>query len=334
VEVLPSQPLTDFLSLPGRPQPMKYYSLLRGEDLMQVHRHGVNLVVGRDLRRNVSYSAVIAQELADKGDRVMYLNTYAGEALLRVAFGGEQPPPDPRLEKAGEVDTPTRDIQIAHVPVGQWNIKKILPLLDDRDVLIINSFEFAALTRALKDRIAVDLVSLKEKSNITLIVFSHSMQRDLEARQIGRGAIGVLAAAADSVSRVGEEWAALARTATPGELGQKAVAEKAISAEYPRIAKVHEKRMLNGFLLPKKFGGERPNPTVDIPNDAGFSYHYADFWCNPFDRGPYADYTGRGMSLLARTPLLQKYLLDHPDTIFMQGNTPSEAKLMAEMTLG
>lgn len=35
----------------------QYYSLARGEDLMPIHSHAMNLIVGRDLRRNVSYSA-------------------------------------------------------------------------------------------------------------------------------------------------------------------------------------------------------------------------------------------------------------------------------------
>jgi hypothetical protein len=306
------------------PDSEKYYSLLRGEDLMQVHRRAINLVIGRDLRRNVSYSAVMAMDLAEKGDRVVYLNTYASPQLMRAAFG----------YGASDATPIPQNIAFVDLPTGEWKAKDLAEWTEGKDVLIVNSFEFAALTRALKDRVGVDLYALQKKTGMTVIVFSHTIQKDLEAGRGGRGALGVLASAARSVNRVGEEWAAVARSAMPGQLGQKAVAEKAISAEYPRIAKVHEKRMLNGFLLPKKFGGERPNPTVDIPNDAGFSYHYADFWCNPFDRGPYADYTGRGMSLLARTPLLQQYLLDHPDTIFMQGNTPTEAKLMAEMTRG
>lgn len=359
--------IADFLSAePGTPKVEKYYSLLRGEDLMQVHRHGVNLVLGRDLRRNISYSAVMALELAAKGDRVFYLNTYAGEGLLRDAFSvGGEPPPDPlpstpepppnplpstgsgqALKKEGEslLDVgqdarPTRDIKIASVATGQWNGRRLLTLVADRDVLILNSFEFASLTRAIKNRIVVDLLHLQEKTNITLVIFSHSLQRELAARCAGRGPIGVLAAAAASVNRVGEEWAELAKrsaqrgAATPGEMAERMVAGMSNGPESRGKERVNEKRTLNAYMLPRKFGGERPNPTVDIPNDRGFSYHYSDFWCNPFDRGPYADYTGRAMSLLARTPLLQQYLLEHPDQVFMQGTTPTEAKLMAEMTL-
>lgn len=291
----------------NEPPVEKYYSLIHHEDLIQVHRHASNLVLGRDLRRNVRYSARMARELADQGQKVFYLNTYASDDLLREAFGPDIPEECP--------------VTIYSLPTGYWKVDWILKEIAGFDVLIINSYEFTALTRSFKQRLATELIDLQRETHITLVTFSHALHKDLEAGCGGRGPLGLLAAVSVCVSRVGPEWKAILEA----DANKK---QKALS-----IDTVHEKQMLRPALICRKFGGTRPDPTVEIPNDRAYSYHYADYWCNPFERGPYADYSGRAMSLLARTPLLQQYLLEHPDQIFGAGNTPTEARLRAEQLI-
>ena len=289
---------------PGSSHIHKMYSLLRGEDLIQVHAHAINIAMGRDLRRNVSYSAAMAIELAASGKRVLYLNTYGGHELMCAAFGNSI--------------TPETSIHYLDVPTGTWDIKTILPRLEGHDVLIINSFEYASLTRSLKERIARELLEMYQQTRITIVLFSHEMKRDIAARCASRGATGILAGQAESVSRIGEEWNI--KPASP-------VAPRYTAEEWQEAKPVHEKQMLRTAALPKRFGGIRPNPSIEIAGDRGFSYHYGDFWCDPFHRGPMASYLGKDMAIMARTPLLHQYLLRHPDTHFMMGNTPTEAQL-------
>lgn len=304
-------------SAPVAPPVEKCYSLLKGEDLMQIHSNAINLVLGRDLRRNVLYASTMALELAASGKRVVYLNTYASENLLRFSF-----------TEAANVKDGT-DVMLEEIPTGEWNADTLGKMLETQqaEVVILNSFEFSALTRYHREAVARDLIRLQKQMSLTVIIFSHEIKRDIEARCMSRGAIGILASVSESVSKVGDEWRLL-------QMASSRATQASIGEYGTESRRVNEKQTLNKYFLPKKFGGTRPNPTVDIPNDRGFSYHYGDFWCNPFERGPYADYSGSGMSVLARTPLLQQYLLERPKQIFMMGNTPSEAELFAKQTVG
>jgi hypothetical protein len=296
----------------------KCYSLLKGEDLMQVHSNAFNLVLGRDLRRNVIYASTMAVEMAAEGKKVLYLNTYASEQLLRLSFSG--------------VKNVEADAALESIATGSWNRK----LLDDvileqkSEVLILNSFEFTGFNRYQRDKVSRDLIELQRLHSLTVILFSHEMKPEIEARCAVRGSLAMISALAESVSKIGDEWRQTSEwhqkqlpNSPEGRIGENPVQK----------ARVNERQTLNKVFLPRKFGGSRPNPTVDIPNDRGFSYHDGDYWCNAFDRGPYGDYTGRALSVMARTPLLQQYLLEHPDQVFMRGNTPTEAELYARQTL-
>lgn len=319
--------LSDFVhSDPSAPPVEKCYALLRGEDLMQVHSNAISLVLGRDLRRNVLYASTMALELAASGKKVFYLNTYASEHLLRFAFSAAATVAEVAgaTEPADGADPGSR-IWLESLATGQWNAATLREAITGQgcEVLIVNSFEFAELSRYRRERVARDLIDLQRALSLTVIVFSHEIKLDLEAHCAGRGAIGTLAAVAESVSKVGDEWRPTNAPLPAAPAGQ-------IDEENPQKLRVHEKQTLNKNFLPRKFGGQRPNPSVDLERDYGFSYHYGDFWEDPFHRGPMVSYLGKDMSLFARTPMLQKYLLDHPDAQFMIGNTPTEAELRAK----
>ncbi|MDP4200814.1 MAG: hypothetical protein Q8902_14735 [Bacteroidota bacterium] len=66
----------------GRPDP-------ENEELIQIAQNGINVVSSRDVRRNVRTSLRIGLDLAASGLRVLYVNSYAGVALLRESLQSE-----------------------------------------------------------------------------------------------------------------------------------------------------------------------------------------------------------------------------------------------------
>ncbi|HEY3874949.1 MAG TPA: hypothetical protein VGM92_05700, partial [Candidatus Kapabacteria bacterium] len=101
------------MEMPSEPESQAFYTYTEGDDKIEVLNDTFTLVLSRDVRKNSRIAAemalAIAKENADHD--VFYVNTYAGMALMKEAFSKAldksgmaplQPPPSPRLEKAGE----------------------------------------------------------------------------------------------------------------------------------------------------------------------------------------------------------------------------------------
>jgi hypothetical protein len=177
-------------------EPEPLYKMLKGEDLVQVHSHSLNLIIGRDLRQNVRYSCAIALQLANEGQRVLYLNSYARPELLRSSFlSAEQP-----IE--GVI------LNISDIPLGEYRGKEVAGAVETGhfDVLVLNSLEFAGLTRDNRHKVCRELVKLQKAFNITLVIFSHEIKRDLEPGCASKGALGILTPMAVAISKVGDGW--------------------------------------------------------------------------------------------------------------------------------
>ena len=167
-----------------------------------------NLVLSRDIRENSHIAAEIAVEIAQKnaGRDVWYLNTYSGEELLTSsfdrAFGGAQLSERSSLPNLRAVD----------IPMGQWDTSVIAKKIeeDGRDnappVLVLNSFEHSELSRGARQRIAMELVRLRQQYRATIIVFSHEMKRDIHPGYSGRGAMGLLATCSERVARLSDKY--------------------------------------------------------------------------------------------------------------------------------
>ncbi len=104
------------------------------------------------------------------------------------------------------------NLRIYHVPIGTWDTDIFASDLEARgrmgckQVVIINSFEYAPLTHGRKDRMARELLQLCDRLQLSIVIFSHEMKKDLEPGLPGRGPIGILAAKAAAVSRFADPF--------------------------------------------------------------------------------------------------------------------------------
>ncbi len=132
------------------------------------------------------------------------------KAALRIEANrlAINPPKLPPL-RGGELD-PSHllpNLRVFHVPIGQWSTLRLKKDIREfarmgcRQIVIINSFEYAPLTRGRKERMARELIQLCDKFHLSIVLFSHEMKKDVEAGLPGRGPIGIIAAKASTVSR-------------------------------------------------------------------------------------------------------------------------------------
>ena len=103
--------LETLMTMPSEPESKAFYTYTDGDDRIEVLNDTFTLVLSRDVRKNAKIAAEMAFAIAKEHTDydVFYVNTYAGVTLMKEAFtkalekSGIQPPPDPRLEKAGEI---------------------------------------------------------------------------------------------------------------------------------------------------------------------------------------------------------------------------------------
>ena len=187
------------------------------------------------------------------------------------------------------------NLHVFDVPIGQWSTNAVGIQIRDygkkgnKLVVIINSFEFAPISRSRKEMMARELLELRDSLGLTVVIFSHEMKRDLEAGVPGRGAIGIIAAHAESVWRLKDPF------------------EHLIRSRGSKNDTIHEAQTRVNKLLPTSEGG------VEELGD----YHQ-DPWKGSDTR------TGRELAPLARTPLLKQWYLDHLDDEIMRGYQPTE----------
>ena len=193
------------------------------EDLIQVASQAINIVSCRDVRKNVRASLRMGFELSQQKLKVLYINSYAGMALLQESMKAE-------LEaielSAVSLDAPKQDesfngsilplphgeklssFRLIDSPIGQWewNVNAIRKEIESHatNILILNSFEFAALNHRQKQKLAHDLIALQTDYYLTVILFTQEVKRDMEPGLQCRGPLGILTSLAATVSKV--DW--------------------------------------------------------------------------------------------------------------------------------
>jgi len=184
------------------------------ERLIQIAGNAINVVAARNVRSNVHRSVRIALELAASGSRVLYLNSYAGTDLLREAIYSNIPHTETESK-------PIRErVSIMAFPYGMMgrclsNARKAIYQdveaeesdTPERkqycDVVILNSFEFATFDYRDKVTLASEMLEWAQAAPITLVVFTQELSTYMSAGMPVRGPIGLLTAAAATVSKVG-----------------------------------------------------------------------------------------------------------------------------------
>lgn len=195
-------------------------------EMLEARAANFTVVMNRDIRGSVEMASEmavhIAQKFADK--QVLLVNTYAGTKLLRrtlahamlmrgillplnykdyfeleyfahgVPEGFVEGVPDPNPQNLRVLDCPISTC-------AAWRLQEHVALYHS-DVIIINSFEFAALTAWGRQLLAEGLLDLYAKTRCTIVVYSQEMRSDIAPYRKGRGPLGVLSAHAASVWKI------------------------------------------------------------------------------------------------------------------------------------
>jgi hypothetical protein len=204
------------------------------EDLIQIASGGINIVSSRDARRNVRLSLRIAMDIAEDGLRVLYVNSYAGLALLRESLQTELARSkeeramirgevvkeiEPAVKGSGDAEWRSR-FQIIDCKMGMWggcsraigkglyqekNVSynsKEQVLTQYSDVIVLNSFELASVTYRQKLEMTTDIMRWRDKVPLTVVIFTQEVQAVMEAGLPVRGPLGLLTTSADTLSKV------------------------------------------------------------------------------------------------------------------------------------
>jgi len=221
--------IENLFSIPDRPGPKELYSYVAPDFTIPVQSESFTIVLSRDVRKNTWLAAELAFRIAREkpAQDVWYINTYASVGLLKESFAklfataGIEPPTPVPIEEEDYLAEPYQrkdseetanlvlpNLRIVHVPIGQWDTDELSMDIerrgrkDAKQVVIINSFEYAPLTRGRKEKMAIELLQLSSELELSIVIFSHEMKRDLEAGMPGKGPIGMLATRAEKISRL------------------------------------------------------------------------------------------------------------------------------------
>ncbi len=201
------------------------------ERLIQIAGNAVNVVAAQSIRANIDRSVQMALELAAAGSRVLYLNSYAGPAMLRDSIYSHIP-------HDAEASKPIRErVSILAFPYGMMgrcisNARRAVyegePVAGGEpaeggepsdaseppmrkppmrkpltDAVILNSFEFATFDYRDKVALASELLEWAQAVPITLVVFTQELSTYMSAGLPVRGPLGLLTSAAATVSKIG-----------------------------------------------------------------------------------------------------------------------------------
>jgi hypothetical protein len=198
--------LGDLQGLPEELPKKRLYRSQPGEEPIEVMSETFNIVMSRNVRKNTRLAAEVAVGIAkNEGSRdVWYINTYAGVNLLKESFEqalGEIP-------QTGSRQDTLPNLRIMDVPLGEWSTTALAEDIETngrenaQPVIVLNSFEFASFTRGRGERLARELLKLRNRFGLTVVLFSHEMKRDLQPGLAGRGALGMIAPFATVISPI------------------------------------------------------------------------------------------------------------------------------------
>jgi len=408
--------LETLMTMPSEPESKAFYTYTDGDDKIEVLNDTFTLVLSRDVRKNSRIGAEIAFAIAKERpeDDVMYVNTYAGVALMKEAFskaleksgmtthppltppasgrgiedqasGGdarptrkEAPPPkegggwgvvqedeenddvsdeedvDEEDDDDDEWQDPDDDLDdedygkepsvlgnlfIHDVPFGTWDTWRLERDIIDRGrakchtIVVINSFEFASISRETKSRMARELLGLRSKMGLSIVVFSHDLRWDIAAGLPCRGPLGIISANAGSVQRLNDPFEHTIRHRKRSMSGENPLKD-------PKNSVIHEAQMRAGSpsAFPRQFQKQESYREESYRKVPKFrNEHERILWYREQESLP--DYhvdpwlgqtqkLGRELVALARSSVVQRYFEEHPDFIFTKGEEPTEYELV------
>jgi hypothetical protein len=178
------------------------------------------LVLNRDIQSCVEMASELAVYIAKKypEQNVMLINTYAGMDLMQktMALGMYhsqlQMPPAfkrffTRMDDSWFSETASpgmRNVHVLDCPISTctpWRLEAELGIVPAQ-ILILNSFEFGALSHWHRSVLAEGLLALQQKFGLSVVIFSQEMRSDVRPMSRARGPIGMLSAISPAVWKV------------------------------------------------------------------------------------------------------------------------------------
>jgi len=131
--------------------------------------------------------------------RVLYVNSFSSPALINDELN--------RLKNRGLVRHRERmPIALCNTPFGTWpeKLEVIRTLIMDNqfNVLILNAFELVTLTPRQKHDLSIELLRIQDELDVTVIVFTQEVRKEMKPAILGRGPIGRLQCLAGTVVRI------------------------------------------------------------------------------------------------------------------------------------
>jgi hypothetical protein len=209
---------------PAEPERERLCEFNDGEDRIVAESNTFTIVLNRDLCKSVEISCAMALFLAKKypEQNVVLVNTYAGTALMQRALasgmwrtaskGQKLPmsfkkyvPPGWDHDFAEGAPAPyPHNLRILDCPTSTFTAWRLNEELQRQpaEVVLVNSFEFAAIDSRTRRRLAAELLDLRTKRSLSVIIFSHEMKSAAAPWTPASGPIGLLTAFAGSVWRI------------------------------------------------------------------------------------------------------------------------------------
>jgi hypothetical protein len=190
---------------------------------LEAKKHGFTIVLNRDIKASVALACDMGVHLARKfaTEQVLLVNTYAGTNLMQrslacalhaygvlLPVGYKQYFDERYLREEGREgfvegvpDPNPENLQVLDCPTGScdpWRIEEEVALRGS-SIIVINSFEFAAMSSWGRQLLAQGLLELHSKTRCSVVIFSQELRSDIIPFRKGRGALGMLSAHASSV---------------------------------------------------------------------------------------------------------------------------------------
>ncbi len=191
---------------------------------VQAKTNSFTIVLQRHIRGTMEMSSEMAVFRTKKypAQNILLINTYAGTDLMQETLSRAMqqckivlPPSYRRHFKnpddswfSEEAAPPCPNLRLLNCPLGTctpWRIDAELALAP-ASIVILNSFEFAALSSWDRSVLSEGLLATQQKYGLSVIIFSQEMRTDVSPFLKSRGPIGALSANAHAVWKVMTPW--------------------------------------------------------------------------------------------------------------------------------
>ncbi len=220
ISAIRSVSVSEMFDGPAEPAKSVLCKFRYNADELTAMNDSLTLILNRDIRSSMEHASEVSVFLAKKFPErtVLLVNTYAGESFMRETLVkgmvSSQVPLPSRLRYSGLPDgiefaaagdgEVLTNLRLMNCPLATLDAARLEGEVKAHgcDIVVLNSFEFSSLNRFALWNLARGIVELREKLDLSMIVYSQQFRASISPYFIGRGAIGMMAPYADSVWKV------------------------------------------------------------------------------------------------------------------------------------